>query len=202
MSLVDQLHEKHVLDRRVRVLAKHLADAIPKDASVLDVGAGDGNLAVAIGRHRPDISFRGIDVLVRPETAIPVEQFDGVHIPVADGGVDVVMMVDVLHHTDDPNVMLREASRVAKRAVVIKDHDSSGFLATSTLRFMDDVGNRRHGVRLPYNYWPRSRWLEAIRSLGMRVTFWRDHLGLYPWPASMAFDRRLHFVVCAEPPAG
>ena len=199
MSSLDSLHEKFVRNRRVQVLARHLADAIPREVSVLDVGAGDGSLAAAISARRPDLTFRGIDVLVRPVTAIPVEQFDGAHIPVADGGVDVVMMVDVLHHTDDPLVMLREAARVARRAVVIKDHDSSGFLANATLRFMDDVGNRRHGVRLPYNYWPRTRWLDAFRSLGIRVTFWRDHLGLYPWPASMAFDRCLHFVVCAEP---
>jgi 2-polyprenyl-3-methyl-5-hydroxy-6-metoxy-1,4-benzoquinol methylase len=33
---------------------------------------------------------------------------------------DVVMFVDVLHHTKDPMVLLREARRVARRAIVVK----------------------------------------------------------------------------------
>lgn len=176
------------------MLARHLADAIPRNASVLDVGAGDGKLAEALLLLRPDLSIRGVDVLIRPGTAIPVEPFDGAHLPLGSGEVDVVMMIDVLHHTDDPMVLLREGARVARRALVVKDHDSSGTLAVPTLRFMDDVGNRRHGVRLPYNYWTAGQWQRATAQLQLRTAFLRERLGLYPAPASWLFDRRLHFV--------
>jgi hypothetical protein len=37
--------------------------------------------------------------------------------------------LDVLHHTDDANVLLREARRVTRRDVLIKDHRLNGFLA-------------------------------------------------------------------------
>src|SRR5205085_9858791 len=130
------------------------ARLIPQSASTLDVGCGDGQLASEIIRSRPDLSFKGIDVLVRPESAIPVSAFDGAHIPFPDCSFDVVMFSDVLHHTDDPLVLLREAARVARRSIVIKDHLIKGLLARPTLAFMDRVGNRRHGVPLPYNYWP------------------------------------------------
>lgn len=199
MNLTDRLHHHLVLDRRVRVLAKHLAEAIPPNASLLDVGAGDGRLAEALQLLRPDLRLRGVDVLVRPATAIPVDYFDGKRIPFANGELDVVMLVDVLHHTDDPLGLLREARRVARVAVVIKDHDADGLLARPTLRFMDDVGNRRHGVRLPYNYWTRAQWDRAFADLALRRAHFRDRLGLYPWPASALFDRRLHFVARLEP---
>ena len=104
----------------------------------------------------------GIDVLVRPETKIPVQPFDGQRIPFADGAFDAVSFVDVLHHTDDPIVLLREAVRVAKTAVVIKDHLADGVLARPTLRFMDWVGNAGHGVVLPYNYWTQPQWSRAF----------------------------------------
>lgn len=198
MPALDSLHQRFVLDRRVRVIAGHLADAIPGDCRVLDVGAGDGKMAAELQRLRPDLQIRGVDVLVRPGTAVPVEYFDGAQIPVADRGVDVVMLVDVLHHTDDPLALLREAVRAAAVAVVVKDHDASGVLARRTLRFMDDVGNRRHGVRLPYNYWTRAEWRAAFAKLGLRPALWRDRLGLYPRPASWLFDRRLHFVARLE----
>jgi len=83
---------------------------------------------------------------------------------------------------------------VARLALVLKDHKKEGFLAYLTLRFMDWVGNARHGVALPYNYCTHSRWMSALRSLNLKVQFWKGALGLYPRPARWLFDRRLHFV--------
>lgn len=194
MNLIERVHGEYVHNRRVGVLCQHLSELIPQGATVLDVGCGDGLLASLIMQKRPDVQTRGIDVLVRGHTHIPVEQYDGQRMPVDDKSFDVVMFVDVLHHTDDPMVVLREAVRVARKAVVIKDHTRDGLLAGQTLRFMDEVGNERHGVRLPFNYWPRQKWLEAFETLGLAVGKWRKDLHLYPPPASWLFDRSLHFV--------
>jgi SAM-dependent methyltransferase len=144
-------------------------------------------------RKRPDIEMRGIDVLVRAQTWIPVEQFDGATIPYSNGFFDVAMFVDVLHHTDDPMSLLREAVRVAK-AVLIKDHTLTGFGASVILRLMDRLANERHGVVLRNNYWTRRQWDEAFAALGVEIRVRRTALGLYPWPASWIFGRSLHFV--------
>lgn len=113
--------------------------------------------------------------------------------------LDVVLFVDVLHHTDDPAVLLREAARVAKRAVILKDHARDAFLSGPTLRFMDWVGNAHHGVALPYNYWSSSQWQKAFRDIGLKSEHWQAKLGLYPFPASLFFDRSLHFVARLSP---
>ena len=161
---------------------------------MLDVGCGDGTLDSLILGARPDVSICGIDVLVRPQTRIPVTQFDGKSIPFENATFDAVLFVDVLHHTQDPLALMREASRVSRRSLVIKDHTRDGALAEPTLRFMDWVGNAHHGVVLPYNYWPESRWQEAFKALDLLVERWDAEIGLYPWPANLLFDRRLHFV--------
>lgn len=194
MSLIDHIHGRHIHRRRVKALSDHLVELIPPGAHALDVGCGDGSLASLIMQRRPDITVSGIDVLIRHQTRIPIAKFNGQEIPYDDASFDVVMFVDVLHHTEDPMTLLREAARVARQSVIIKDHTRDGLLAGPTLRFMDQVGNARFGVALTYNYWPRQKWQVAFETLGLRTGVWKTKLGLYPRPASWLFDRTLHFV--------
>ncbi len=194
MKLLERVHDKAVHSRRIRVLQRHLAALLPQRGSVLDVGCGDGLLSARLSLDLPDVSFSGIDVLVRDKTHIPVERFDGDQIPFDDNSFDAVMLVDVIHHTVDPMVLLKESIRVARQMIVLKDHTRDGFLAAFTLRFMDYVGNAHHSVALPYNYWSRQQWDGAFRELQVDVDSRLTKLGLYPFPADWIFGRSLHFV--------
>jgi SAM-dependent methyltransferase len=192
MSVLGQLHDHFIFSRRSRVLAKRLGEMIPAGSRVLDVGCGDGLIDRMIMDEK-GASIEGIDTLLRPTTHIPVRKFDGVNIPSPDQSADVVMFVDVLHHTEDPNVLLAEAARVGKH-VLIKDHLRHGFLANETLRVMDWVGNARHGVVLPYNYLSRPEWDYAFYKAGLQVDRLETELGLYPIPIAWVFGRSLHFI--------
>lgn len=160
---------------------------------MLDIGRGSGDLAALVMRLRPDVAIVGIDVLVRPDTAIPVTRFDGYHAPFADGAFDAAMIVDVLDHTDDPEALLAEAARVA-HVVVVKDHLRGGFAACATLRFMDWIGNAAHGVRLPYNYLSSAEWRAVWTRIGIGARDFVTAVPLYPRPFSWLFGRGLHFV--------
>ena len=194
MSVVRRAHRLFVRDRRVEVLAASIAPLIPHDATLLDVGCGDGAIAAAIMDIRPDVVVTGLDVLVRPETRIPVQEYDGDTIPFPDRSFDAVMFVDVLHHTNDPCVLLREAARVAPGAIIVKDHLVSGPLARTRLRVMDWFGNTSTGVALPYNYWRPAEWERAFEEMGLKVACCITRLDLYPPPAAWIFGGRLHVV--------
>ena len=196
--LIDAYHSARVLSRRVKVLATHLATLAPSGAAILDVGCGDGQVARLLLDGRPDLTLTGVDVLAREKTAIPVALFDGRTLPGADGSQDAVMLVDVLHHADDPRVLLREAARVSRRWILLKDHTLEGFAAETTLRFMDRVGNARYGVALPYNFWTRAQWAGAFAELDLVPVKSITDVGLYPWWSDWMFGRQLHFVTLLE----
>ena len=186
-------------NRRVYVLSRHLAAAIPGRGTVLDLGAGDGQIAMALMRLRPDLKIEGVDIVPRPRTLIPVTQYDGKTLPYADKSVDYVTIVDVLHHTTDPAAILTEAARVARQGVVIKDHLREGFLAQPTLVFMDWFGNLGDGVPMPYNFLSRREWQGEFFKSHLELVTSNERLGLYLPPARWLFDRTLHFVAYLTP---
>src|SRR6266849_353506 len=156
LSWMGGCHRAFVSKRRTRVLAEMLAAQIPQSASVLDIGCGKGAIANLIAQLRQDISIQGVEFVVRTECKIECRAFDGASLPFPDGSLDVCLFVDVLHHTQDPAILLREAVRVSRFFVLLKDHLDENIFDDVTLRLMDWVGNRPHGVVLTYNYQSRA----------------------------------------------
>jgi SAM-dependent methyltransferase len=194
LSMVGRWHHAFVFQRRTRVLAEMLAAQIPQGASVLDIGCGDGTIASLIAQLRPAVSIRGVEFLVRPGCKIECHAFDGSKLPFPDASFDVCLLVDVLHHTQDPAILLREAARVSRSFVLLKDHLDENFFDDATLRFMDWVGNRPYGIILEYNYQNSKQWAEHFSRCGLAEASWTTQVPLYPAPFSLLVGRGLHFV--------
>lgn len=198
LSWVARSHQSLVFGRRVCVLAKLLAANIPRNSSLLDIGCGDGTLSSLIQFAVPSAQIQGIEIAERPACRIPCRVFDGTHILFPDASFDVCMFVDVLHHTDQIGEVLAEAARVSRRFLLIKDHLSESSLDFHTLKFMDWIGNRPHGVVLPNNYQSRTQWDAYFGGAGLRLKKWQDQIPLYPFPFSVVFSRKLHFIALLE----
>lgn len=196
LSWIARSHRALVFGRRARVLAEALAPLIPAGAaSVLDIGCGDGTIASLIVERRPELAVEGVEVTPRPSCRIPCRAFDGANLPFPDRSVDACLFVDVLHHTTDVTRLLREAARVSRTCVVLKDHLSESSIDHATLRAMDWIGNRPHGVTLTYNYQSRTQWENHFAACGLQTTEFSTDLPLYPFPFSQIFGRKLHFIV-------
>jgi SAM-dependent methyltransferase len=195
LSWIARSHRALVFGRRAWVLADALAPLVPTEArTVLDIGCGDGTIAGLLAERRPDLAIEGVEVVPRPTCQIPCRAFDGRQLPFADRSFDVCLFVDVLHHTTDVTQLLREAARVSRSYVVLKDHLSESWFDHATLRAMDWVGNRPHGVTLTYNYQSLSQWQQHFSACGLRATQLSTALPIYPFPFSQIFGRKLHFV--------
>jgi SAM-dependent methyltransferase len=193
-SLLERLHKGLVSNRRGEVLARRVADLMPPGARLLDIGCGNGLVEHLITQHRPDVSVIGVDVRVVPDCMIEVREFDGKTLPFPDKSVDVAMVLDVLHHTENPEILLREAKRVARRAVVVKDHLDEGFMAVPILWLMDWAGNIPYGIERTYMFWTEAQWRSTFAKLGLEIETWDEAIGLYRWPLNLVCERRLHFL--------
>jgi len=198
---ITRRHQRWVFPRRARQLTTALAEMLPGHVeTLLDVGCGDGTIARRLFDRRPGLSVAGVDVLARLNVAIPMDIFDGRQLPFERDSFDAVMLVDVLHHCDEPDVLLAEVARVARQAILIKDHTVAGPFGRSILHFMDWVGNRGHGVRLVYNYWTAHQWDEAWQRHGLTVVECRRRLKLYPAWSRWVLESGKHFLIHLAPP--
>lgn len=104
-------------------LRERLSRLAPR--SVLDVGCGDGALLASL-RERGCERCIGLEVdphLRADLRARGIEALDGAgeRIPLPDRSIDVVVMEYAAHHLADLPAALREAARVARRAVLVLD---------------------------------------------------------------------------------
>jgi SAM-dependent methyltransferase len=193
--MLKKLHHRFVYIRRTKVLSRELSAFIGQDTKkMLDIGCGDGAVSKLIRDNNPLLDISGIDILERPYSAIPVKLYDGRHIPYEDNSVDMCFFADVLHHLPHIKELLTEAMRVSCRYILIKDHLYKSEFDFKTLKFMDDAGNKLHGVHLEYNYLKEEEWSELFKNLGLIIEKTKTNIPLYPFPFNLIFGRRLHFI--------
>jgi SAM-dependent methyltransferase len=112
---------EYVYKRRISVPAIGVRNS-SINSKVLDVGCG---VATSSPHCVHDGHFSsGIDVQLRFRAAIHVERFDGKSIPYGQDSFDVVMFIDVLHHTNSRSVCF--AKRSCARAILIEMACSKG----------------------------------------------------------------------------
>ena len=108
-------------------MALELARILPSGASVLDVGCGNGFIAHHL-QSMLGTTVLGLDVGNTTAARINYLPFDGRRFPVRDESVDAVLLCYVLHHANDPEIVLHEVRRVLREgglAIIYEDMPSS-----------------------------------------------------------------------------
>jgi SAM-dependent methyltransferase len=152
---------------RQRCLPQQLTPHIQPGSTVLDVGAGDGKMALHMLHDGGAASVIGVDVIAYPKTHIPITLFDGHHLPYPDASFDLVTLVDVLHHSPTPQALLAEAARVSRGRILVKDHYWITRLDHWILQLSDYLGNKANNVALPYTFLRMDQWSTLFSTLSL-----------------------------------
>ncbi|MCA9564485.1 MAG: methyltransferase domain-containing protein, partial [Myxococcales bacterium] len=163
-----------VLERRAARKFRALKPYLTPGAKVLDVGSGEGFVGACIAAEGHSVQL--LDVDDRNQTGLPHCRYDGETIPYQDDSFDVAVVAYVLHHCRDPERVLAEVGRVAKRLIVFE----SVFETQRDLKlltFLDHLANRLRGMKPePLHFAPAEVWRGRLEGLGHDVVA-ADQLG-------------------------
>ncbi len=166
---------RHLGAQRARDIYADVALHLSNHDRVLDIGAGACDVTALFlrnGFHVTPLDVKNLSCVDELEPVL----FDGARIPFDDDAYDTALLLNVLHHTADPDATLREARRVARRIVIHEDIYRSRLQRHATY-LMDSITNLEF-VGHPHTNRDDAGWKATFDRLAMTLvathykTFW------------------------------
>ncbi|MBI3620409.1 methyltransferase domain-containing protein [Candidatus Roizmanbacteria bacterium] len=131
----------NVIRKRSETVVNRVKPYITNSKKIIDIGSGTGDVAFLLKKMGKRVTAVDVADFHGPRLVEPII-YDGKKLPFPDKCFDTALLLMVLHHTPDPKRVFSEASRVAKKIVVIETS-----YTTSVNRFFtvlsDTLGNLR-----------------------------------------------------------
>lgn len=145
---------------------RHAEAFLKPGLTVLDIGCGMGYAIEVLDEDYGITSF-GCDIVPSAHRIKRFARFDGSALPFADKSIDIAMLIFVLHHTEDATALLREASRVARTALLVVEDTPRTMIDRRWGEMHIRNFNRRHGIPWAGRIRTETEWKQLFRFAGL-----------------------------------
>lgn len=164
MSLRKKINQV-LLSPNVENTVKYIQSFVKPGDKILDLGSGSG-IFTKIFREK-GYHVTPVDVKNRSKFSnIHISLYDGKHLPFKNNQFDICFLLAVLHHTPNPEVVLKEAIRVSNKLVVYEDAVTNIFQRYFTY-LVDGYFNRE--LIAPHTNKTDAQWRVLFRKLGLKL---------------------------------
>ena len=95
----------------------------------------------------------------------------------------------------DQERLLREATRISRGLVIIKDHLRDGLLAQQRISFLDWAANAGYNVPCLYKYHNLQEWHRLVGKVSHGIVEERTSINVYPQVFNEVLGKGLHYFV-------
>ena len=145
-------------------------DFIQRGSKILDLGCGSG----IVGNQFKEFfqaEFFGTDIIDRRAVPLDFEIFDGKNLPFPEKSFDVVLINYVLHHSEDPISVLKEAKRVARDKIVIYEDLPEDILSKLICQLHGISFDNFFGNPTKTSFKSEREWEKIFKGLGLNIIF-------------------------------
>jgi len=147
----------------LRIVSKYIS----KGGIVADIGCGPGRFCELLCDQYPDLAIRAADsvagFLGKDRNNLRYFHTNAESLPFQDKSIDVVYMIDVLHHIKDREQAISGIARILKKdgIVIFRDIVNQGLFSNLKYR-MIDLSCFYYSFHLP-RYWTKKEWISKLK---------------------------------------
>ena len=172
------------LDGRFELMFSQLQPHLKGVRHAIDYGCGSGVLTQML-HDRLGMKMEGVDVrdFRAKKVTVPVRQFDGYQVPVADGHYQCAVLTNVIHHEVKNERLLAELDRIAANKLVIIETvpeavtDEEAKADWGRMLLNDALWNRFFNyanIPCPGTYETPTGWIRRIEQYGWQLVHSQD----------------------------
>jgi ubiquinone/menaquinone biosynthesis C-methylase UbiE len=151
---------------RAKNIAFRILPLLEESEKIIDIGAGTCNVTEFLIKSGKKVTPLDVKNLSFVKGITPI-LYDGERIPFADNSSDAALLICVLHHAKNPENLLREAKRVAKKIIVIEDvyHNRMQKMLSN---FFDNLLSLEF-FKNPHSNKTDKEWKQLFNELGFQI---------------------------------
>lgn len=181
IATVNSIIQK-VVRSRSEIVVQRIISYLRDSTNIIDIGSGTGDVAFLLGKRGKKITPVDVGDFHGPRL-VKTTIYDGKTLPFPNRSFDTALLLMVMHHTPDPEVVFSEAARVAKEVVIIETSYTNPVNKFFTV-VSDAIGNLR--IEAFWNsYKTDSEWRKFFTNHGFKIIvshkFNDKNLGVIPF---------------------